>query len=263
VTSPRLRFGWIWLLLGAAYFVIPVAATVEVSLKEGDGYTFSAYSRILDDPAFGETLFRSLWLALATVLVSLALLVPAVYWVHLHMPRGRPALELVSALPLVVVPIVLIAGLLYVYDASWLPTAVVEHPGYLVPAYVVLTFPFMFMALDASFRAADVRTLTEAARSLGARRRTTIFRVVAPNVSRGAITGGFLTFALVMSEFTMASLARLRTFPVYVSDVGESGGNAMAALATISFAITVLAVLGFVVVGGRPGRNTVHVGGAR
>jgi len=129
--------------------------------------------------------------------------------------------------------------------------------------YVVLGFPFMFFALDNAFRAIDVHTLTEASQSLGAGWTRTLWKVILPNILTGALAGAFLTFALVMGEFTMASLALFNTFPTYINYIGQTKANPAAALTIISFGITWLALLGILLVGRRPGRAAVQVGGAR
>jgi putative spermidine/putrescine transport system permease protein len=257
------RSGWIWLALGGAYFVFPLAATAEFALKEGGTYGFGPFQQILGDPAFRETLWLSFKLALATIVVSLVLFIPTVYWVHLRLPRVRPVADFLSVLPFVVPPIVLVVGILYVYNADWVPGWFISSARYLVPAYVVLSFPFMYRALDTAFRAIDVHTLTEAAQSLGAGWRTTLWRVILPNVSTGALAGSFLTLALVMGEFTMANVALFYTFPVYINYVGQTQANPAAALTIISFGITWAAMLGLLLVGRRPGRGAVQVGGTR
>ena len=116
----------------------------------------------------------------------------------------------------------LIVGILYVYNYQWVPSKYLGSSYYLVPGYVVLSFPFMFFALDNAFRAIDVHTLTEASQSLGAGWTRTLWRVILPNISAGAIAGAFLTFALVMGEFTMASLALFTTFPTYINYIGQT-----------------------------------------
>jgi ABC-type spermidine/putrescine transport system permease subunit II len=50
----------------------------------------------------------------------------------------------------------------------------------------------------------DVRTLTEAALSLGASWPAVIVRVIVPNLVSSLLTGALLTFALVMGELTLA-----------------------------------------------------------
>ena len=48
--------------------------------------------------------------------------------------------------------------------------------------YATLALPYMYRAVDTGLRAIDVRTLTEAAQSLGAGWATIITRVILPNV---------------------------------------------------------------------------------
>lgn len=254
---------WVWLGLGLAYFFIPLAATAEFSLKEADGYGFSSYRQILDDPQFRDLLWTSFKLALATIVVSLLIFIPTVYWVHLKVPRLRPVVEFLSVLPFVVPPIVLVVGLLYVYNVNWVPLWFIENTRFLVPGYVVLSFPFMFRALDVAYRSIDVHTLTEASQSLGAGWATTLFRVILPNIAAGALAGSFLTFALVMGEFTMAHIALFNTFPTYINYIGQTQANPAAALTIISFGLTWLALLGILLVGRLPGRGAVQVGGTR
>jgi putative spermidine/putrescine transport system permease protein len=257
------RSGWVWLALGTLYFLFPLAATAEFALKEGGVYGFGPFQQIFEDPAFRDTLWLSFKLALATIVVSLVIFIPTVYWVHLRLPRVRPLADFLSVLPFVVPPIVLIVGILYVYNVGWVPGWFVSSARYLVPGYVVLSFPFMYRALDTAFRAIDVHTLTEAAQSLGAGWRTTLWRVILPNITTGALAGAFLTLALVMGEFTMANLALFYTFPVYINYIGQTQANPAAALTIISFGITWLAMLGILLIGRRPGRGAVQVGGTR
>jgi putative spermidine/putrescine transport system permease protein len=257
------RSGWVWLAIGAVYFLLPLGATAAFSLEEGSGYGFSAYREIFDDPQFRENFFLSLKLAVATIVVAVLLFIPTVYWIHLRLPRLRPLVQFLCALPFVVPPVVLVVGLLYIYNVNWVPIWFLGSARFLVPGYVVLAFPFMFFALDNAFRAIDVHTLTEASHSLGAGWARTLWKVILPNVRAGAIAGAFLTFALVMGEFTMAHLALFDTFPTYINYIGQTKANPAAALTILSFGITWLALLGILMVGRRPGRTAVQVGGTR
>jgi putative spermidine/putrescine transport system permease protein len=263
VTRRMPRSGWVWLAIGAAYFFIPLLATLEFSLKEVSGYGFSSYRQILQDPQFRELLWVSFKLSVETIVLSLLIMVPGVYCVHLSYPRVRPVMEFLSVLPFVVPPIILIIGLLDFYNVDRAPSWFVEKPWFLVPGYVVLSFPFMFRALDVAYRSIDVHTLTEASHSLGAGWGTTLFRVILPNIAAGALAGAFLTFALVMGEFTMAHIALFNTFPTYINYIGQTQANPAAALTIISFGLTWLALLGILFVGRRPGRTAATPAGAR
>ena len=96
----------------------------------------------------------------------------------------------------------------------------------------------MYRAVDTGLRTIDVRTLTEAAQILGAGWATIIARVILPNVLIAVLSGAFLTFAIVIGEFTMASLLNRPAFGPYLQNIGANRAYEPAALAIIAFAIT-------------------------
>jgi putative spermidine/putrescine transport system permease protein len=240
----------VWLLVGAAYFLIPLIATLLFSLKDevtGRCCSLGSYSTILEDPQFAKALRQSFILALETIAISLVLLVPTLYWVHLKLPRLRPVISFLALVPFVVPPIILVVGLLDVFRGT--PDWFYAEPyGFLVAAYVILAFPYMYFSLDTGFRSIDVHTLTEAAQSLGATWRTTLFRVILPNIRAAALAGAFLTLAIVMGEFTIAVLAAFDTFPVYIQYINETKAYPAAAVSLMSFGITWAAMLALLLV---------------
>ena len=114
----------VWLLIAAAYFGLPLLATLLFSMKHqqtGHCCTLAAYGTILHDGAFWHSLRISFLLALETIAISLALFVPTVYLVNLKLPRLRPVLAFLALIPFVVPPIVMVVGLLNFYKGapSW------------------------------------------------------------------------------------------------------------------------------------------------
>jgi putative spermidine/putrescine transport system permease protein len=257
--------GWIWLVIGTIYFVVPLLMTLLFALQSGPNHSYSlgAFGDVIHDHQFWKTLRVSALLALETIGISLFLLVPTAYWVHLRLPKIKPAVEFLSILPFVVPPIILIVGLLRLYNGTvHAPLWFLEKPyTFLVSAYVILAFPYVYRSLDAGFRAIDVHTLTEASLSLGASWRTTLGRVILPNVRAAALSASFLTLAIVMGEFTIASLSLFTTFPTYINYINQTRTYEAAALSLVSFAITWAAMLGLLVVGRFPGRRAAQVGG--
>ena len=110
---------WAVLLLGSAYFLLPLVGMTEFSLKMRRGvYSFDAYARVFEDPRFWETFGYSLTLAAATIVFGIFLVVPTAYWVRLKLPQARPVIEFITLLPLVIPAIVIVFGYIRLYNTS-------------------------------------------------------------------------------------------------------------------------------------------------
>jgi putative spermidine/putrescine transport system permease protein len=245
----------LWLLIGGAYFVIPLVATLLFSLKDdqtGTCCTLENFGYILHDEQFWKTIRLSAIVALETIVLTIVLLVPTVYWVHLKLPRMRPVIGFIALIPFVVAPIILVVGLLDVFRGT--PTWFYAEPyGFLAFSYVILAFPYMYFSLDTGFRAIDVHTLTEASQSLGSGWTRTLLSVIVPNIKNAALAGAFLTLAIVMGEYTIASLSQFYTFPVYIQYINQNKAFPAAAVTLLSFGITWAAMLALMAVArGRP-----------
>jgi putative spermidine/putrescine transport system permease protein len=257
----KARIGpWIAILLGALYFVVPLIGTFEFSLRMRRGeYSFDAYMVVLGDPRFQATFTYSTVLALATIAVGVLLVVPTAYWIQLRLPKLRPVVEFITLLPLVIPAIVLVFGYLRIYNSSSLiPFTAHERSTDLLLtfSYVTLALPYMYRAVDTGLRAIDVRTLTEAAESLGAGWPAILFRVILPNVRAAVLSGAFLTFAIVIGEFTMAALLDRPAFGPYLQLVGANRAYEPSALAIIAFVVT-WACMGFINLFGRARAGSV------
>lgn len=235
-------FAWMAFAIGALYFFLPLIGTFEFSLRMIRGeYSFEAYRVVFADPRFRETFAYSTALALATIVVGVLIVAPTAYWVRLRLPRLRPVIEFITLLPLVIPAIVIVFGYIRLYNtSSWLPlTGSGAGTNFLLlMGYATLSLPYMYRAVDTGLRAIDVATLTEAAESLGAGPATIMARVILPNVMVAILSGAFLTFAIVIGEFTMAALLNRPAFGPYLQIVGANRAYEPAALAVIAFAVT-------------------------
>lgn len=242
-------WSWLWLLLGALYFLLPLYGTFDFSLRAQRGVLgFTAYVNALTDPEFLRTFSFSLRMAVVTIIVSILLIVPTAYWVHLRLPRLRPVIEFITLLPFVIPAIVLVFGMIKLYSRPAALGAVTLLPPLtnsvtgtnvlLVGGYVVLALPYMYRAVDTGLRAMDVRTLTEAAQSLGANWVTILARVILPNLRTALLSGALLTFATVIGELTLATFLARPAFGPYLALLGNHKTYEPSALAIISFIIT-------------------------
>ncbi len=253
---------WLVFVVGASYMLIPLLATLEFSLRARP--ELAAYTNTFSDPDFFSSLIYSFGVAIATVVLSVGLLLPTAYWVRLRAPRWRPVVEFITLLPFVIPAIVLVFGLIRIYSRPPLPFTHTDlgSTALLVASYVVLSMPYMYRAIDTGLRSIDLRTLTEAAQSLGAGWPTIVLRVILPNVRVALVSGAFLTLAIVMGEFTIALYLARPAFGPYLSNLGRFAIYEPAAVALISFGLTWLA-MGVIALVGRGGRERVTVARAR
>lgn len=246
--------GWRWVVFSAlgVYFLVPLGAAVWYTIRDrrAGGITLEPYTQIPTAEGFAETFSRSLLLGALTVVLALALMVPTVLLVELRFPRLRTTVELLTLLPLVLPPIALVVGVRSVL--AWAPDHFFgtpladvmfalqepELPWILVLVYVVLALPFVYRALDAGVRGGQLRTLTEAARSLGASWPRTMFSVVLPVLRTSVLNAVFLTLALVLGEFTVANILGFQTFPTWIVLVSGAAPQLSVAVSVLSLLLT-------------------------
>ncbi len=236
------------LLLFAAFFLVPLYSMLDFSTRDliNGGRTGKAWAAMVRDEQLRTSIVNSLVLAAVTVVMMLVLLLPTMVWVRLRVPRARRLIEVLCLLPLTVPALVIVVGITNVY--SWVYYFFGSASWTLTFAYVVLVLPFAYRSLDAALGAIDAVVLAEAARSLGAGWFTVIVRVIMPNVWTGVLSAAFISVALVLGEYTFASLLNFQTLPVTIAALGKSDTQASvaASLASLLFATVLLLALSFV-----------------
>ena len=235
-------WSWAAIVLGGLYFLLPLIGTVEFSLRMRRGeYSLDAYRSVLADPQFRDTFGYSIIMALLTIVLGVLIVVPTAYWVRLRLPRLRPVIEFITLLPLVIPAIVVVFGYIRLYNTSSVLPLTGSASGtnlLLLCGYATLALPYMYRAVDTGLSTLDVRSLTEAAQSLGAGWVRIIGRLILPNVLGAVMSGAFLSFAIVIGEFTMAALLNRPAFGPYMQLLGANRAYEPAALAVIAFAAT-------------------------
>jgi putative spermidine/putrescine transport system permease protein len=242
-------FRVIVLALAFVFFLTPIFAMVEFSTR-GTGIsaprTLTYWHQIFDYPDLIAAIQVSLELAALTSIAGLLLLVPTMIWVRLRLPKLHRVIEFLCLLPLTVPAIVLVVGLAPVYQE--VSKVFGDSTLTLGFAYVVLVLPYTYRVLDAGLSAIDVRTLSEAARSLGASWGTVMFRIVAPNMRSALLNAALLSVALVLGEFTIANLLNFVNLQVAIAMLGRANAGVSIAVsaASLFFAFILLVGLSFV-----------------
>ncbi len=257
--------GLLWIAFGL-FFLFPLYAMADFSTR--NLIARWPHAAGVEEPGSDDALYQaiviSLLLAVFTVVLMLVILVPTMIWVRLRAPWAKGMVEFLCLLPLTIPALVIVVGLRNVY--LWVTYFLGESALTLTFVYVVLVLPFAYRALDAALSAIDLKTLSEAARSLGAGWFTTIGRVVVPNIWSGILSAAFISIAVVLGEYTIASLSGFQTLQVQIVQIGKTDGptSVAASLAVLVFGFVLLLVLALRHAGPsasnrrRPGRPRPH-----
>lgn len=239
----------IWTVLGL-FFLIPLFSMVEFTLRTAKPgvYNLDRWVAVFS----GETtrydrvyqgLGNSLVLAVVTVAIVLLVLLPTIVLVELRFPKLRRLLEGICLLPIMIPAIVMVVGLAPTYAVV---TEVFGSGAWtLAFAYGITVLPYAYRAIQSNVAAVDMITLSEAARSLGAGWWTVFWRVLVPNLRRGILAASALSVAVVLGEFTIASLlsrVNLQTSLLLVSQSDPFVAVIFALLALV-FAFVLLVVV--------------------
>jgi putative spermidine/putrescine transport system permease protein len=235
---------WAILLIAAVYFLLPLYAAFRFA-------GLPAFGSVFTQAGFGSALFLSVRLAVVTWAITMVLMIPTTVYVHLRLPQLRQLLEGITILPIVIPPVALIIGVLQV-----MPLSLRSTPWLLSLEYVVLAMPFAYRALDAGLRSIDLKTLTEASSSLGGGWFITLWRIILPNLRTGLLSATILIVALVLGEFTMASLDLQTTFPVWIVLFDQENAQISVAASIFALVVTWVLLMAITVVATRQSRRT-------
>ena len=205
-------------------------------------------------------LWLSLSLAGVTTIILMLVGTPLAWWLSATPSRFKPAIEAVTALPLVLPPTVLgFYFLIALGPASpigsfWMTVtgeALTFSFSGLVVASVIYSLPFMVQPLQNAFEAIG-RAPIEAAATLRASPRDAFFNVAAPLARRGFVTAAVLTFAHTIGEFGVVLMVggnipgRTRVISIAIFEHVETLNYAEAHILSAGLIVFAFAVLLFV-----------------
>lgn len=251
-----------WIILGvvAVVFAIPLLSLLEFSFRDGftGEYTLDHWIGLFDPQnarpyrQLFQAIGNSFVLGAVSVGIVQVILLPTMLLVHLSFPRLRRVLEFICIIPITVPAIVLVVGLAPVY--SFVVKLFGSGTWTLAFAYGILVLPYAYRAIQSNLDGVPVLTLSEAARSLGAGWPTVVWSVLLPSLRRGVLAAAFITVAVVLGEFTIASLLNRRNLQTAILQISSSDPwiSAILALIALAFAFVLLLVIGrFGAVGNR------------
>ena len=263
-----------WLVLPAfafflIFFVLPVlslfllgfdkpaAGVVEPQLE----FTFANFERIFTRGIYYWAAIRSIGMASIVAIVTLLLGYPLAYLIAKTAHPGRNTFYMILVLSAMQLDMVIrLYGLMVLMgdnglingtliEAGWIeePLPLMYNFFGVVVGLVQFTLPFMVLSLIGIIRSIHP-SLEEAARSLGATRRTAFWRIVFPLSMPGILAGSLLVFAISISSYVVPALMggwRVMLMPLHIfQQINEMGKWQFgASIAVVLFLTSVVAVI--------------------
>ncbi len=182
-----------------ALFLVPVSFTVSGIIDWPPEFFSWRWYAALDSPAWRSAAWRSLTVACATGVLSLAMAYPAAVWLVRKAQRSRvPVLVLMMA-PMIVPRIIIAIGLFYLFARLGL----IGSWSGLVLGHTVIALPFVLVTMIAVVQAYDER-LDQAAAVCGAGTVLRLRRVTLPLLAPGALSAFLFAFVTSLDELTIA-----------------------------------------------------------
>lgn len=234
-------------LTAALFLLIPavlsVVAGVTANYFKGieSGFTLKWIFQVWE--LYASSIFLSLGIALACLVCTLIIGVPAAWALNKTRPRVARVLEEFISLPLAIPGLALALALLQLYGTlkgfrtSW---------TFILTGHVLYTLPFMVRSVLAVLSAIDLKTLEEGAATLGASSLDRFRDIVIPNAMPGIVAGALTVVTLSIGEFNLTWMLHtpyLKTLPVGLADSYASMRLEVASAYTLIFFIMILPLL--------------------
>jgi putative spermidine/putrescine transport system permease protein len=240
--------GSVVLALYAAYLVVPMALILIGSFGGTwsntllpVGLTGRWYEALVTNAAFQKAFWTSLWVCLATVIVSVLIGAPLAYAVAMAKSPGMAMLGRIIYLTPVAAPAVVLGfGYMLAFSTETLPFL---GAGWLtVAAHTVVCLPYLLQTLVADLKLQGIEQLEQAAESLGAPFHRRFLDIVLPGLVHSIASASILVAALSIGEFQLTNLIAgflHRTYPIVLLQAfyGASGFACAATVVLLTLAL--------------------------
>lgn len=228
------------------FLALPILATFLYSLSSSwsvsvlpDSLTLKWYKMLFYDERFIYSLLRSLYVCLASLFLSFALIFPLVLVSNLYLKRLKPFINFLVLMPFAVPPIVTCVGLLELYSSSLGGSAYI-----LIFAYFTLALPFVYRALENAISGINLDELIASNAILGGSLLRAVFKLIIPSLRKGLLVAFFLSFSFLIGEFLYANIlvgGAYETLQVYLYTIKNQSGHYSSALLMVYFLLIFIA----------------------
>jgi putative spermidine/putrescine transport system permease protein len=228
-------------LIGPVVMSVAAGLTVNYFRGVSSGLTLRWLLEVWTQ--YHASIFLSIEVAAATLVITLAAGVPAGYALARSKTRAARLVEELLVLPIALPGLASALALIVVYGGF---SAFRMSLWFIVAGHVVFTLPFMVRAVAAVAAGASLRTLEESAASLGATFVQRFVTVVLPNLRPGIVAGALAVVTLSIGEFNLTWMLHTpmtKTLPVGLADTYASLRIEIGSAYTILFLVMTMPLL--------------------
>jgi thiamine transport system permease protein len=212
-----LTFGGLWLLplvFLAIFYFFPLSSILQMSFARGEGGFTSPFVDVIKSESIGKILWFTIWQAAFSTILTLAIGLPGAYLLARYDFRGKTLLQALSAVPFVI-PTVVVAAAFYALlgPRGWLNLAAMRIFGLsaapiqltntiyaILLAHIFYNTTIVLRMVGDFWSHVDPR-LNQAARTLGANRLTTLFKITLPIIGPAIAAASLLVFIFDFTSF--------------------------------------------------------------
>ncbi|HVR96415.1 MAG TPA: iron ABC transporter permease [Thermoanaerobaculia bacterium] len=234
----------------------PLLITLIEALGGPEGWTLAHFAAFAGRPDEWLSLWRSLWISAASVVLSAAIGIPLAFLFERAEFPGRRVLGAIAALPVALPPLVGVIAFLFLYGESGFMTRAIQAvlgleqppwrlagPGAILLIHAYSMYVYFYLFTRAALSRMDGAVL-EAAAALGAGRARTLWRVTLPMLRPAFAGAALLTFMTSLASFSAPYLFG-GSFRVMTTQIVASKLNGELALAQVETVMLAgLALLG-------------------
>jgi len=195
---------------------------------------------------YQPTIWRSLFISLACLAVTLVVGVPLAYMLARYRgghSRLARVIEELLMMPVAVPGLATALALIMAYGQYRQFRASIL---FILVGHVLFTLPFMVRPVLAVMQSAQLAQLEEAAASLGAGRLRRFFGIVIPNAASGILAGALMVVTLSIGEFNITWMLHTpltQTLPVGLADAYASMRLEVGSAYTLIFFFMIIPLL--------------------
>ena len=181
----------------------------------------------------GEAFGNSMLISLLVCVLCILLGVPAGRALGLYRFRAKRLVEFIILAPLIVPPLAVVMGIHVFFIRSGLVDTLIG----VVVSHLIPSLPYMIVVMKGVFTNYDP-AYEQQARSLGAGKYQTLYRVTLPMIYPGILTGGLFVILISWSQYILTLLiggGRVVTLPIMLFSFVGAGDNAMTGALSVLF----------------------------